>query len=40
MSSYLSRYIPGVGVTTCAPNVCAGPPGPEGPAGSQGPLVA
>ena len=37
MSSILSRYTPGVGVTTCAPNFCAGPAGPQGPAGGVGP---
>ena len=37
MSSILSRYTPGIGVTTCAPNFCAGPAGPQGIEGPQGP---
>jgi len=40
MSSFLARYTPGVGITTCAPNICAGPMGPQGvpgPVGPQGP---
>ena len=40
MSSILSRYTPGVGVTTCAPNFCAGPAGPQGPIGGVGPTGA
>jgi len=34
--SSLSKYIPGVGLITIAPNTVVGPQGPAGPQGDQG----